>query len=150
MIKIYRTIILPVVLYGCETWSLALGEERRLRVLENRVLRTVFGSKRDEVTREWRKLHNEELRDLYSLPNIVRVVKSRRLKWAGHVARMGEGRGVHRVLVGKPEGNRPLGRPRRRWEDNIKMDLREVGGGGAQDRDRWRALVNTVMNYRVP
>jgi len=103
------------------------------------VLRRVFGSKRDEVTGEWRKLHNEERRDLYSLPNIVRVVKSRRMRWAGHVAHVGEGRGVHRVLVGKPEGKRPLGRPRRRWEDNIKMDLREVRGGGewmelAQDR----------------
>jgi len=94
------------------------------------VLRRVFGSKRDEVTGEWRKLHNEELRDLYSLPNIVQVVKSRRMRWAGHVARMGEGRGVHRVLVGKPVGKRPLGRSRNRWEDNIKMDLQEVGGGG--------------------
>ena len=154
-IKIYRTIFLPVVLYGYETWSLTLREERRLRVFENRVLRRVFGPKRDEVTGEWRKLHNEELRDLYSLPNIVWVVKSRRMRWAGHVAHMGEGRGVHRVLVGKPEGKRPLGRPRRRWEDTIKMDLREVGRGGdlmelAQDRDRWRALVNTVMNLRVP
>jgi len=127
-IKIYGTIILPVVLYGCETWSLTLWEERRLRVFENRVLRRVFGSKRDEVTGEWRKLHNEELKDLYFLPNIERVVKSRRMRWAGHVARIGEGRGVHRVLVGKPEGKRPLGRPRRRWKDNIKMDLREVGG----------------------
>jgi len=122
-IKIYRNIILPVVLYGCETWSLTLKEERRLRVFENRVLRRVFGSKRDEVSGEWRKLHNEELRHLYSLPNIVRVVKSRRMRWAGHVARMGEGTGVHRVLVGKPEGKRPLGRPRHRWEDNIKMDF---------------------------
>jgi len=103
-----------------------LREERGLRVFESRVLRRVFGSKRDEVTGECRKLYNEELRDLYSLPNIVRVVKSRRMRWAGHVARMGEGRGVHRVLMGKPEGMRPLGRPRRRWEDNIKMDLREV------------------------
>ena len=98
---------------------------------------------------------NEELRDHYSLPNIVRVVKSRIMRWAGHVARRGEGKGVHRVLVGKPEGKRPMGRPRRRWEDNIKMDLREVGGVGdwmelAQDRDRWRALVYTVMNLRVP
>ena len=91
-IKIYRTIILPVVLYGCETWSLTLRDERRLRVLENRVLRRVFGPKRDEVTGEWRKLHNEELSHLYSLPNIVWVVKSRRMRWAGHVARMGEGR----------------------------------------------------------
>ena len=100
-------------------------------------------------------LHNEELSDLYSLPNIVRVVKSRRMRWVGHVARMVEGRGVHRVLVGKPEGKRPLGRPRHRWEDNIKMDLQEVGGGGdwmelAQDREKWRALVNTVLNFRVP
>jgi len=99
-IKIYRSIILPVVLHGCETWSLTLREERRLRVFENRVLSRVFGSKRDEVTAEWRKLHNEELRDLYSLPNIVRVLKSRRMRWAVHVARMGEGSGVHRVLVG--------------------------------------------------
>ena len=132
-----------------------MREERRLRVFENRVLRRVFGPKRDEVTWEWRKLHKEELRDLYSLPNIVRVVKSRRKRWAGHVARMGEGRGVYRVLVGKPEGKRPLGKPRRRWEDNIEMDLQEVGRGGdwmelAQDRDSWRALVNTVMNFRVP
>ena len=104
LLGLYRTIILPFVLYGCKTWSLALREERRLRVFENRVLRRVFGPKRDEVTGEWRKLHNEELSDLYSLPDIVRVVKSRRMRWAGHVARMGEGRGVHRVLVGKPEG----------------------------------------------
>ena len=119
------------------------------------MLRRVFGPKRDEVTLEWRKLHNEELRDLYSLPNIVRVVKSRRMRWAGHVARMGEGRGLHRFLVGKPEGKRPLERPRRRWEDNINMDHQEVGGGGdwmelAQDRDRWRAFLNTMMNFRVP
>ena len=121
-IKIYRTIILPVVLYGCETWSLTLREEHRLRVFENRVLR-IFGPKRDGVTGEWRKLHNEKLNDLYSSPNIVRVIKSRRMRWAGHVARMEEGRGVQKVLVGKPEGKRPLGRPRHRWEDNIKMDL---------------------------
>ena len=110
----------------------------------------------DEVTGEWRKLNNEELNDLYSLSNIVRVVKWRRMRWAGHVARMGEDRGVHRVLVGKPGGKRPLGRPRRRWEDNIKMDLQEVGGGRgdwmklAQYRDGWRALVGTVRNFRVP
>jgi len=132
-----------------------LREERRLRVFENRVLRRVFGSKKDEVTGEWRKLHNKELRDFYSLPSVVREVKSRRMRWAGHVARMEEGRGVHRVLVRKFEGRKPLGRPRRGWEDNIKMDLREVGVGGdwmelAQDRDRWRALVNTVKNLRVP
>jgi len=153
--KIYRTIILPTVLYGCETWSLTLREECKLRLFENTVLRRVFGPKRDEVTGEWRKFHNEELRDLYSLPNIVRVVKSRRMRWAGHVACIGEGRGVHRVLVGKLEGKRPLGRPRHRWKDNIKMDLREVGGSGdwmelAQDRDKWQALVNMVMNFRVP
>ena len=135
--------------------NVTLREERTLRVFENRVLRRVFGSKRDEVTGEWRKLHNKNLRDLYSLPNIVRVVKSRRMRWVGHVARMGEGRGVHRVLVREPEGKRPLGKPRPRWEDNIKMDLREMGGGGdrmelAQYRDTWRALVNSVMNFRVP
>ena len=108
------------------------------------------------MTGEKRKLYKEELNDLYSLPNIVRVVKSRRMRWAGHVARMGENRGVHRLLVGKPEGKRLLGRPRRRWEDNIKMDLQEVEGGRgdwmelAQDRDEWRALVGTVRNFRVP
>jgi hypothetical protein len=155
-INIYRNIILLVVLYGCETWSLTLREERRLRVFENRVLRRVFGPKRDEVTGEWRKLHKEALRDFYSLLNIVQVVKSRRMRWAGHVARMGEGRGVHRVLGGKPEGNRPLGRSRRSWEDNIKMDLQEWGGGGmdwidlGQDWDRWRALVSAVMNRLFP
>jgi len=125
-------------------------------VFEIRVLRKVFGPKREKVTREWRKLHNEELSDPYSLPNIVPVVKSRRIRWAGHVVRMGEGRGVYRVLVGKPERKRPMGRPRHRWEDNIKMDLQEVGGGCgdwmelAQDRDSWLALVSMVMNLRVP
>jgi hypothetical protein len=112
-----------VVLYGCKTWSLTLREEHRLRVFENRVLRRIFGPKSDEVTGEWRKLHNEEMNDLYSLSNNMRVVKSRRMRWAGHVARMEKDRGVYRVLVGKSEGKRPLGRPRRRWEDNIKMDL---------------------------
>ena len=108
------------------------------------------------MTGEWRKLHYEELNDLYSLLNIVRVVKSRRMRWAGHVARMGEDRGVHRVLVGKPGGKRSLGRPRRRWEDNIRMDLQKVEGGRgdwmelAQDRDRWRTLVGTVRDFRVP
>ena len=125
-------------------------------MFENRVLRRIFGSKREGVTGEWRKLHTEELNDLYSSPNIVRVIKSRRMRWAGHVARREEGRGVHKVLVGKPEGKRPLGRPRRRWEDNIKMDLEEVGRGCGnwmgltQDRDGWRVLVSTVMNFRVP
>ena len=111
-IKTYRTIILPVVLYGCEIWSLTMREEYRLRVFENRVLRRIFGSRRDGVTGEWRKLHNEELNDLYCSPNIVRVIKSRRMRWAGHVASMGEMRGVYRVFVGKPEGKRSLGRPK--------------------------------------
>jgi hypothetical protein len=130
-------------------------EERRLRVFENRVLKRIFGPKRDEVTGEWRKLHNEVLHDLYSSPNIVRVIKSRRMRWAGLVSLLGEERGVYRDLVGKPVGKRPLGRPRRRWEDNIRMVLQEVGCGGmdwiglAQDRDRWRAIVNAVMNLRV-
>jgi len=151
-IKIYRTIILPVVLYGCETWSLTLREEHRLWVFENRVLRRIFGPKRDEVTGEWRKIHNEQLNVLYSSPNTVQVIKSRRMRWVGHVECMVEGRGVYRVLVGKPGGKKPLGKPRRRWEDNIKMHLQEVGCGVmdwielAQDRDRWWALVNGVMN----
>jgi len=113
-IKIYRTIILPVVLYGCETWSLTLREERKPRVIENKVLRRTFGPRRDEITGEWRRLHNEEINDLYSSPNIVRVIKSGRMRLAGHVAHMGEKMGVYRVLVGKPEGKRPLGRSRRR------------------------------------
>ena len=124
--NIYRTLILPVVSYGCETWSLTLREEPSLRVFENRVLSRTFGPMREQVTREWRKLHNEELNHLYSSSNTVRVTKSRRIRQAGHVERMGERGGVYRVLVGKPEGKRPLGRSRRRWEDNIKMDLHEV------------------------
>jgi len=155
-IKIYRTIILPVVLYGCETWSLTQGAERKLRVFENMVLRRIFGPRRDEVTGEWRRLHNEELNDLYSSPNIVRVIKSRRMRSAGHVVRMGEERGVYRALLGKPEGRRLLGKPRCRWVDNIRMDLQEVECGYmdwiglAQDRDSWRTLVSAVMNLLVP
>jgi len=135
-ITIYRSIILPVVLYGCETWSLTLREERRLRVSENRRLRIMFGPKRGEVTREWRKLSNEVLNDLYSSPNIVRVIKSKRMRWVVHVACIGERRGVHRVLVEKPGGKRLLDRPRSRWEDNIKKDLQEVGCG-AWTRSSW-------------
>ena len=124
-------------------------------MFENMVLRRIFGPRRDEVMGEWRRLHNEELNYLYSSPIIVRVIKSRRMIWAGHVAHMGEERGVYRVLVGKPEG-KILGRPRRRWVDNIRMNLQEVGCGYmewivlAQDRDRWRMLVSAVMNVRVP
>jgi hypothetical protein len=155
-IKIYRNIILPVILYGCEAWSLTLREERRLKVFENRVLRRLFGPKRDEGTGEWKELHNEELNDMYSLHNYVRVVKSRRMRWAGYVTHMGEEIDVHRDLVGKTKGKRPLGRPRRNWEDNIKRDLEEVEVDcgdwmeRAQDRDSWRALVSTVMNFGIP
>jgi len=133
-----------------------LWKERKLRVFENMVLRRIIRPRRDEVTEEWRRLRNEELNDLYCSPNIVRVIKWRRMRWAGHVASMGEEREVYRVLVGKPEGKRPLGRPRHRWADNIKMDLQEVGCGYVdwigltQDRDRWRTVVSAVMNLRVP
>ena len=144
-IKIYRSIILPVVLYGCEAWSLILREEKKLRVFENMVLRRIFVPRRDEVTGEWRRLHNEELSDLYSSPNIVRVIKSRRMRWAEHVARMGEERGVYWVLVVKPEGKRPLGdlgvdgciilrRISRRWDVGMWTGLAwpriGTGGGG--------------------
>ena len=128
----------------------------RLRVFENKVLRKIFGANKDEITGECRKLHNAELHALYSSPNIIRSPKSRRLRWAGHLARMDQSRNVYRVLVGKPEGKRHLGRPRRRWEDNIRMDLREVGCDPgewidlAEDRDQWRAYVRAVMNLRVP
>jgi hypothetical protein len=133
-----------------------LREGHRLRVFENRVLRRIFGPKRDEVTGGRRKLHNEQLHGLYSSPSIVRVIKARRMRWAGHVERMGEVRGAYNIVFGSPEGRRPLGRPIRKWENNIKMGLREIEFGDvdwihwAQDRDRWRALVNTVMNLRVP
>jgi len=130
--------------------------ERKLRVYENMVLGRIFGPRRDEVMGELRRLHNEELNDLYSSPNIVRVIKSRRMRWGGHVARMGEERGVYRVLVGKPEVKTPLGRPRHRWVDIIRMDLQEVGCGymdwigPTQGRDRWRMLASAVMNLQVP
>jgi hypothetical protein len=135
---------------------LTLREEHRLRVLENRVLRRIFGPKIDEVTREWRKQRNEELHNLYSSPDIIRMIKSGRMSLTGHVAPMGEKRNAHRVLVGRPEGKRPLGRLRRRWVDNIKIDVKVIGWDGmdwidlAEDRDQWRALVNTVMNLRIP
>jgi hypothetical protein len=132
-------------------------------VFENRVLRRIFEPKRDEVIGEWKKLHNEGLRDLYSSPSIIRIIKSRRMTWAGHVARMGEERKAYRLLVGKQEGKKPilsthlrLGRPRRRWVDNIRKDLGEVRWGDvdwiglAKDRNRWRAVVNSVLNLRVP
>ena len=146
---------MPVVLHGRETWSLILREERRLRVFGKRTLRRIFGPKRDEVRGDWRKLRTEELNDMYSSPNIVRDIKSRIMRWAGYVPRMGDSRSVYRVLVGKHEEKRPLGKPRHRW-DRIKIDIQEVGCGGmdwihlAQDRYRWRALVNAIMNLRVP
>jgi hypothetical protein len=120
------------------------------------VISRIFGPKKNEIVGSWRKLHNVELHNLYSSPSIIRMIKSRRMKWAGHIARMVEKRNEYRILVGNPEGKRPLGRPRRRWMDNIKMDLRVIGWDGmdwtvvAQDREQWRALVNTVMNLRVP
>jgi hypothetical protein len=128
-VKLYKTRILPVVLYGCETWSLTLREVHRLRVFENRVLRRIFGPKRDEATGKCRKLHSGELHILYSSPDIIRQIKSRRMRWAGHVARMGEGRNVYRLFMAEPEGKTPLERPRRRWEVRLKMDLREIGWG---------------------
>jgi len=134
--------------------QIAGGEEAG--VFENMVLRRIFGPRRDEVTGDWKRLHNEELNDLNSSPNIVRVIKSRRMRWTGHVARMGEERGVYRVLVGKPEGRMPLERPSCRWVDNIRTDLQEVGCvymdwiGLAKDRDRWRTLVSAVISLRVP
>jgi len=130
--------------------------ERNLRVFENRLLRRIFGPKRDQATRKWSKLRNEELNDLYSSPNIVRVIKLRRMRWAEHARRMGERRGIYRVLVRKLERKDPLRRPRNRWEDDNKMDLQEVGCGVldwiemAQYRGRWWALVSAVMNRRVP
>jgi hypothetical protein len=129
-----------------------MREKYNLRVFEKRALK----HKTDEVTGDWKRLHDEELNDLYSSPNIIRVIKLRRMRGAGHIERMDEGRGAYRILVGRPEGRRPLGRPRLRWEDNIKMDLQEVGWrcadliDTAQDRDRWRACANAVMNLRVP
>ncbi|KAJ4426786.1 hypothetical protein ANN_26585 [Periplaneta americana] len=152
-VRNYKTVKLPVVLYGCETRTLTLREEQRLRVFENKVLRKIFGAKRDEVAGEWRKLDNAELHALYSSPDIIRNINSKRLICAGHVARLGESRNTYRVLVGRPEGKRPLGRPRRRWEDNIKMDLKEVAYDDrewinlAQDRDLWWASFGFLKNH---
>jgi hypothetical protein len=128
-VRIYKTIILPAVLYGCKTWSLTLRDEHRLRMFQNRVLRRIYGPKSDEVMGEWRTMHNGELHNLYLSPDIIRQIKSRRMRCVGHVAHMREGRNVYRVLMGKPERKRPLGRPRYRWEDGLKMDLREIGWG---------------------
>ena len=142
--------------FACCVWSPTFREEHRLRLFENRVLRRIFGLKKDRVTGEWGKLQNEEINDLFFSPNIVWVIKSRRMIWVEHVAHIGKGRDLYRLLVGKPEGKRPLGRPRLRKEDNIKMGLQEVGCGGmdwfklAQDRDRWWALVTAVMSSWVP
>jgi len=133
-----------------------LREERKLRVFENIVLKRIFGPRRDEVTGEWRRLHNEELNDLFSSSNIVLVIKNEQNEMGWECGTYGGGQEVYRVLVGKPDGKRPLGRPRRRWVDNIRMDLQEVGCGYmdligmAQDRDRWRTIVSAVMNFRVP
>jgi hypothetical protein len=144
----HKTIILPVF-YEYRTWSLILREDHSLRVFENRVPK---GPKRNGVTIEWRKLHSGEFQNLYSTSNTIRQIKSRRMRWVGHVVRMGEGRKVYRVLVGKPEGKRSLGGSRRSWGDGVKMEFRETDWEGvdwshlAQDRDRWRAVVNTVMN----
>jgi hypothetical protein len=146
---------LLVVLYGCEKWSLTLREEHRLREFENRVLRRIFGLNGDEVTRVWRNLHNEKLHNFYSASSIIRMMKSRRMRWAGRVVRIGARRNAYRILVGKPEGKTPLERPNSTWVDNIKLDLREIGWGGmywidlAQDRYQWRALVNLVVSLRV-
>jgi hypothetical protein len=151
----YTKLYFLSVSYGYETWSLTLRKENRLRLSEDTVLRRMFESKREE-DKSCRKLHNDELHSLHYSPNFVKVIKSRRMRWAGHVARMGEGRNVYRILVGRPEGKKPLRRPKRKWEDNIKMDLREIGIDGvnwirlAQDWIRWRAFVDIVMKLRVP
>jgi hypothetical protein len=140
---------------GVKLGSLTLREEHRLRVFEDRVLRRIFGPKRDEMTGRWRKLHNEELCDLYFSPSIIRTIKLRKMRRAGHVPGMVK-RNVYRLLVREPEGKRPPARPRHRWLDNIGMDLREIGWGGlgwiglAQGGDKWRAVMNSVMNLRVP
>jgi hypothetical protein len=156
--RIYQIIILYVVLYGFETWCLTLRKEHRLRVFEKRVLRKIFGPKKDRVKGGSKKLHNEQLRDLISSPSIIRIIKSRRMRWVGHVARMGEKRNAYRLLIigGKARGKETNRKTRRRCVDNIRMDLGEVGWGDvdwiglAKDRDKWKALVNAIMNLRIP
>jgi hypothetical protein len=154
-IKIYKTIILPVVLYDCETLSLTLREEFRLRIFENRILTRIFGLKRDE-NGEWRRLHNEELQRLYRSSNIIRVIKSRTLRWAGHEARMEKGRSAFKILTDKSTGKSHLGRSKRRREDNVKMDLKEISINrknrfdSTHGRDYWRAFVNSALNFRIP
>jgi hypothetical protein len=143
-----------VVLYGCEAWFLTLREEHRLRVFENKLFRKIFGPKKDEVTREWENYITRSF--MICTFRIIRLIKSRMMRWAGHVSRMGAKRNAYKLLVGKPEGRRPLGRPGRRWVNNIKMDLLEMGLGDvdwiglAQDKDKWKALVNAIMSLRVP
>jgi hypothetical protein len=138
-IKVCRTIILPVVLYGCETGSLTLRVEHRLRVFNKGVFRRIFGSKREEVTGGWRKLGYDKLNDLFSSPNTVRVIKSIS-RWAGRVARMWDRKGVYRILVGKPEGKRPLGKLKYRWEYNTNVDLQKVEGGGVRIGLIWLSI----------
>jgi hypothetical protein len=151
-----KTVILHVVLYGCGTWSLTLREEHRLRVFEKRVLRRIFRLKRVEVIGGGGKQHNGELHNLYCSPSIIRIIKSRSIRWTRHVAYMGAKRNAYRILVGKPEGKRPLGRPRDKWEDNIKTNFSDKKWSGmdwinlARDREQWRIVVKTVMNLRVP
>ena len=125
-LKIHETVLLPVILYVCETWTLTLREEKRLTVFKNKVLRKIFGLKRDDQTDQWRRLHNGELNDLYGKSDIIRIVMSRRVRWAGHVAPMGNERVTWKLIVGKPESKRPIGRQSRRWENNINHDLGEV------------------------
>jgi len=145
---------LPVVLYGCEAWSLALSEEHRPRVFENRILRRIFRPMRNE-NGEWRRFHSEEIYSLYRSPNLVRVINSKRLRWAGQVARIEEGRSALKILTGTPAGKRPVERPRGRWEDNIRIDLKETcintrnWVDSAHDRDYWRAFVNAALNLWV-
>ena len=143
------------MLYGCETWYLTLRVECRLKIFENRILRRIFGPKRDE-NREWRRLNNEKLHSLYRSVNTVRMIKSRRLRWAGHLDRIEERRSAFKMLTYNPTWKRPLERPRRRWGDNIRMDLEEIGINAGnwvdstQDGNYWRALVNAALNLRVP